>query len=141
VLAASTNLGETLTQALRAVSNANQELRGVFTVDWAQPAPDGSGKPLIPNEVVHVEFFSGNREFRNPVGSVSKPLEHSIPCAHRRHHAEILAGDSGREPHGGIPAAKPVSAQIPWLTGKLTGNFAESGHPPRFSSLINARIQ
>lgn len=53
VMAVSTNLGETLTSAMRAVSNANDELRGVFTVDWAQPAPDGSGKPLIPNEVVH----------------------------------------------------------------------------------------
>jgi type I restriction enzyme M protein len=53
VLTASTNLGETLTQAMRAVSSANEELRGVFTVDWAQPAPDGSGRPLIPNEVVH----------------------------------------------------------------------------------------
>ena len=53
VLAASINLGETLTQATRAVSDANEELRGVFNVDWAQPAPDGSGKPLIPNEVVH----------------------------------------------------------------------------------------
>lgn len=53
VLAASINLGEVLTSAMRAVSNANEELRGVFTVDWAQPAPDGSGKPLIPNEVVH----------------------------------------------------------------------------------------
>lgn len=53
VLAASTNLGETLTQAMRAVAAANEELKGVFTVDWNQPAPDGSGKPLIPNEVVH----------------------------------------------------------------------------------------
>src|SRR4051812_41609584 len=53
VLCASTNLGEKLTAAMRAVSNANEELRGVFTVDWAQPAPDGSGKPLIPEEVVH----------------------------------------------------------------------------------------
>jgi len=35
------------------MSSANDELRGVFTVDWAQPAPDGSGKKLIPNEVVH----------------------------------------------------------------------------------------
>ncbi len=50
---ASTNLGEVLTTAMRAVANANDELRGVFTVDWNQPAPDGSGKPLIPNEVVH----------------------------------------------------------------------------------------
>lgn len=53
VKAASTNIGEKLTTAMRAVSNANDELRGVFTVDWNQPAPDGSGKPLIPNEVVH----------------------------------------------------------------------------------------
>ena len=50
---ASTNIGEVLTKAMRAVANANEELRGVFTVDWNQPAPDGSGKPLIPNEVVH----------------------------------------------------------------------------------------
>ena len=50
---ASTNIGEVLTSAMRAVANANEELRGVFTVDWNQPAPDGSGKPLIPNEVVH----------------------------------------------------------------------------------------
>ncbi len=53
VTAASTNLGEVLTKAMRAVANANDELRGVFTVDWNQPAPDGSGRPLIPNEVVH----------------------------------------------------------------------------------------
>src|SRR2546422_132841 len=53
VKAASTNLGGVLTKAMRAVANANEELRGVFTVDWNQPAPDGSGKPLIPNEVVH----------------------------------------------------------------------------------------
>ena len=53
VQAASTNLGEVLTNAMDAVANANDELRGVFTVDWNQPAPDGSGKPLIPNEVVH----------------------------------------------------------------------------------------
>jgi type I restriction enzyme M protein len=53
VMAASINLGEVLTKAMRAVANANDELRGVFTVDWNQPAPDGSGKPLIPNEVVH----------------------------------------------------------------------------------------
>jgi type I restriction enzyme M protein len=38
---------------MRSVSSANEELKGVFTVDWNQPAPDGSGKPLIPNEVVH----------------------------------------------------------------------------------------
>src|SRR5438093_5064230 len=53
VKAVSTNLGEVLTKAMRAVANANDELRGVFTVDWNQSAPDGSGKPLIPNEVVH----------------------------------------------------------------------------------------
>src|SRR5882762_7912744 len=60
VKAASTNLGGVLTKAMRAVANANEELRGVFTVDWNQPAPDGSGKRLIPNEVVHalVQHFA-----------------------------------------------------------------------------------
>ena len=53
VKAVSTNIGEALTDAMRAVANANEELRGVFTVDWNQPAPDGSGRPLIANEVVH----------------------------------------------------------------------------------------
>ena len=53
VKAASTNIGEVLTSAMRAVADANQELRGVFTVDWNQPAPDGSGRPLIANEIVH----------------------------------------------------------------------------------------
>ncbi len=53
VLAESVNLGQKLTEAMRSVASANDELRGVFTVDWNQPAPDGSGKPLIPNEVVH----------------------------------------------------------------------------------------
>ena len=53
VRATSTNIGEVLTKAMRAVADANDELRGVFTVNWNQPAPDGSGRPLIPNEVVH----------------------------------------------------------------------------------------
>ena len=53
IKAVSVNIGETLTQAMEAVASANDELRGVFTVKWNQPAPDGSGEPLIANEVVH----------------------------------------------------------------------------------------
>ena len=53
IKAFSVNIGEALTCATRAVGDANDELRGVFTVDWNQPAPDKSGKPLIANEVVH----------------------------------------------------------------------------------------
>ena len=53
VLARFENIGKKLTEAMRAVADANEELSGVFTVDWNQPAPDGSGKKLIPNEVVH----------------------------------------------------------------------------------------
>lgn len=53
VLAVSVDIGKKLTAAMRAVAEANEELRGVFTVDWNQPAPDGSGKKLIANEVVH----------------------------------------------------------------------------------------
>ena len=49
----SVNIGEALIRAMRAVADANDELRGVFTVDRNQPAPDGSGRPLIANEVVH----------------------------------------------------------------------------------------
>ncbi len=40
VLEVSENIGEKLTAAMRNVANANEELRGVFTVDWNQPAPD-----------------------------------------------------------------------------------------------------
>lgn len=60
ILASSIDLGRKLTAAMRAVSSANEELRGVFTVDWNAPAPDGSGKPLIANEVVHalVQHFN-----------------------------------------------------------------------------------
>jgi type I restriction enzyme M protein len=69
VKAASVNIGEVLTKAMRAVADANDELRGVFTVDWNQPAPDGSGKPLIPNEVVHalVQHFDEHDLSNNSV--------------------------------------------------------------------------
>ena len=43
VKAVSVNIGEALTRAMGAVADADDELRGVFTVDWNQPAPDGSG--------------------------------------------------------------------------------------------------
>jgi type I restriction enzyme M protein len=60
VLTVSENIGEVLTAATRAIARANPELSGVFTVDWNQPAPDGSDK-LIRNAVVHalVQHFSG----------------------------------------------------------------------------------
>jgi nucleotide-binding universal stress UspA family protein len=51
VLQASENVGEVLTSAMRGMANANQELLDVFSVDWNQPAPDGTGK-LIANEIV-----------------------------------------------------------------------------------------
>jgi type I restriction enzyme M protein len=49
VKAVAVDIGKVLTDAMRAVASANDELRGVFTVDWNQPAPHGSGKPLIQN--------------------------------------------------------------------------------------------
>lgn len=69
VKAVSTNIGETLTGAMRAVASANDELRGVFTVDWNQQAPDDSGKPLIANEVVHalVQHFDEHDLSNNSV--------------------------------------------------------------------------
>lgn len=53
VLAESVKIGERLTYAMNKIAHDNEELRGVFTVDWQLPAPDLSGKPLIANEVVH----------------------------------------------------------------------------------------
>lgn len=53
ILEQSEHIGEKLTSAMKSVASANDELRGVFTVDWNQAAPDDSGKKLIPNEVVH----------------------------------------------------------------------------------------
>src|SRR5262245_52289300 len=38
-------------------------------------------------------------------------------------------------------SCEPVSAANSLLTAKLTGNFAKSGRPPRFSCLMSARIQ
>jgi hypothetical protein len=40
----------------------------------------------------------------------------------------------------GAVSCEPVSAPNSLLTGKLTGNFAESGRPPRFSHLISTQI-
>ena len=71
VKAAATNLGEVLTRAMKAVAEANAELLGVFTVDWNQPAPDGSGRPLIPNEVVFalVQHFDAHNLSNDSVPS------------------------------------------------------------------------
>src|SRR5262249_40339980 len=38
-------------------------------------------------------------------------------------------------------SCEPISERNSLLTGKITGNFAKSGRPPRFSCLIGARIQ
>lgn len=82
VLAASTNLGEKLTTAMRGVADANDELKGVFTVDWNQPAPDGSGKPLIPNEVVHalIQHFDAHdlSNFSVPPDVLGRAYEYLI---------------------------------------------------------------
>jgi len=52
VLNISENIGQKLTKATKDIALANPELRGVFTVDWNQPAPDGEGL-LIASAVVH----------------------------------------------------------------------------------------
>src|SRR6266487_2272319 len=38
-------------------------------------------------------------------------------------------------------SCEPVSALNSLLTGKITGTFAECGHPSQFSRSINAHIQ
>src|SRR5262249_4534169 len=66
VINAGKDNGAALTRAMRAIADANAELKGVFTVDWNLPAPDGSGAKLIPNEVV-VELL--NRFNRVPLSN------------------------------------------------------------------------
>jgi hypothetical protein len=39
------------------------------------------------------------------------------------------------------PQIEPVSNSNSLLTGKLTGNFVDSGHPVRFSRPVGERIQ
>src|ERR1019366_2425142 len=60
VFTVSENIGEVLTAATRAIAKANPELKGVFTVDWNQPAPDGNDT-LLKNAVVHalIQHFNG----------------------------------------------------------------------------------
>jgi type I restriction enzyme M protein len=53
VLAVSGNIGREADGGHAGGRQRQRGTPGVFTVDWNQPAPDGSGKPLIPNEVVH----------------------------------------------------------------------------------------
>ncbi len=60
---------------------ANERLKGVFTVDWNQPAPDGSGKPLIPNEVVHAliqHFDSHDLSNQRPPDILGRAYEYLI---------------------------------------------------------------
>ena len=66
VIGAGKDHGAVLTRAMRAIAGANAELKGVFTVDWNLPAPDGSGAKLIANEVV-VELL--NRLNRVPLSN------------------------------------------------------------------------
>ena len=61
VIGAEKDHGAVLTRAMRAIGDANKELKGVFTVDWNLPAPDGSGAKLIPNEVVVELLYRFNR--------------------------------------------------------------------------------
>ncbi len=60
VQAVAENIGQVLTAATRNIAAANPELKGVFTVDWNQAAPDGTDK-LIKNAVVHalIQHFNG----------------------------------------------------------------------------------
>src|SRR5829696_5470591 len=51
VLRQSENIGEALTAAMRGVASANEELVGVFTVEWNQLARDAKGKQQLANEI------------------------------------------------------------------------------------------
>lgn len=71
VVLAADAIGQALDRATRGdgkclgLAGANEELRGVFTVSWNQPAPDGQSQ-LIPNTVLHalVQHF-GQKDLSN----------------------------------------------------------------------------
>ena len=80
--------------------------------------------------------------------STEKKLAHFRPVIERRGLALPDRHDLGdpaantldrrgrqRSPQG-VVGGYQSPQQIPLLTGKLTGTFAETGHPPRFSRLI-----
>lgn len=75
---------------MRAVANANDELRGVFTVDWNQPAPDNSGKSLIPNEEIHalIQHFD-----EHDLSNRSVPSD--VLCRANEHLIKQFADDAG----------------------------------------------
>ena len=116
VKTASTNLGEVLTSAMRAVANANDELRGVFTVDWNQPAPDGSGKPLIPNEVVHalIQHFDEHDLSNNsvPADILGRAYEYLI---------KQFADDAGAKA-GEFFTPPPVVETLVWILQPQPGD-------------------
>jgi hypothetical protein len=78
--------------------------------------------------------LEGGRKLHQLEQLSRRATEPLIFIAHRGHlEADWMADDA--------VSCEPVSAANSLLTGKLTGNFAESSHPPRFACLINEQIQ
>jgi hypothetical protein len=86
------------------------------------------------NFLHRLRFWRGwGRELPAEIDRRLRPLEEAVSARSAPTETDCVAEDA--------VSCEPVSALLPWLTGKLTGNFVESGPPPRFSSLINATIQ
>jgi len=68
-----------------------------------------------------------------------------LRCAHGEDRFQLVEPLLGRivclEPGGPLQLGDERTKREAGITGKLTGNFAESGHPRRFSHLINELIQ
>src|SRR6266487_974751 len=98
---------------MSAVANANDELRGVFhNAHWNQQAPDGSGKPLIPNEVVHalIQHFDehdlSNKSVPGDIlGRAYEYLIKQFADDGRIRGASVTFEPGGRRPSGGCSFA------------------------------------
>jgi type I restriction-modification system DNA methylase subunit len=122
VLATSIELGRKLTAAMRAVSSANAELRGVFTVDWNAPAPDGSGGMLVHcadylRETGHnandARFFGQEMNWGNAaigkINSVLHGLEAQIAAG-----ASTITDPAFRDAEGKVQRFSLVLANFPF---------------------------
>ena len=136
------NTGEVLTTAMRKIAQANQDLAGVFTVDWNQPAPDGSGNKLIDTAVVnalieHFRSLPNGEPLDLSAGEPQRSGEQSSPPVQMPRQeaslvtaqepsaqvAKVVAGNSAVEPAGRQRSATLPPRQvsgIPWRIPRRT---------------------
>ena len=110
VTGASNGIGRGIAEALAAAGakTALAARRTEMLVEVASGIRSAGGTALpvttdVTREDQVAQLFSKTYETYGRVDVLVNNAGVPTHGAHRRHHAEILAGGSGREPHGGIP--------------------------------------